>query len=118
AVELWVDGNDMPLIRPGEEVRLQFEGWPVVQFSGWPSLAIGTFGGRVAFVDATSGASGKFRVVVVEDSVEPWPSEARLRQGVRVRGWILLSEVSLGFELWRQINGFPPTADEAITGGK
>ena len=112
AVGLWVDGNDMPLIQSGEEVRLQFEGWPAVQFSGWPSLAIGTFGGLVAFVDSTTNDEGKFRVVVVEPPGEPWPEPRYLRQGVRVRGWVLLSEVSLGFELWRQINGFPPAIDQ------
>ena len=36
AVELLVSGNDMPLIKVGDEVRLQFEGWPAVQFVGWP----------------------------------------------------------------------------------
>ena len=51
AVELWVDGNDMPLLSEGRAVRLQFEGWPAVQFTGWPSVAVGTFGGRVALID-------------------------------------------------------------------
>jgi adhesin transport system membrane fusion protein len=32
-----------------------------------------------------------------------------MRQGVRAVGWVLLDEVSLGFELWRQLNGFPPS---------
>jgi hypothetical protein len=27
---------------------------------------------------------------------------------VRVHGWILLQRVPLWFEIWRQINGFPP----------
>ena len=31
-----------------------------------------------------------------------------LRQGVRTNGWVLLGQVPLGYELWRQINGFPP----------
>ena len=52
AVELWVDGNDVPLLREGRHVRVQFEGWPALQFSGWPSVAVGTFGGHVAVVDA------------------------------------------------------------------
>ena len=30
-----------------------------------------------------------------------------LRQGVRVNGWVLLSQVTLGYELWRIFNGFP-----------
>ncbi len=45
AVELWVRGNDMPLVQVGQEARLQFEGWPAVQFPGWPSVAVGTFSG-------------------------------------------------------------------------
>ncbi|MEM1008333.1 MAG: HlyD family efflux transporter periplasmic adaptor subunit, partial [Myxococcota bacterium] len=31
AVELWIDGNDVPLITRGRHVRLQFEGWPAIQ---------------------------------------------------------------------------------------
>lgn len=108
AVELWVDGNDAPLITAGRHVRLQFEGWPAVQFVGWPSVAVGTFGGRVAFVDATDNGQGQFRVVVVPDGEEPWPEARYLRQGVRANGWVLLNQVSLGYELWRQFNGFPP----------
>lgn len=108
AVELWVDGNDAPLITEGRHVRIQFEGWPAVQFVGWPSVAVGTFGGTVAFVDATDNGEGKFRVVVVPDDVEEWPEARYLRQGVRANGWVLLNQVSLGYELWRQFNGFPP----------
>ncbi len=112
AVELWVSGNDMPLITPGRSVRLQFEGWPAVQFVGWPSVAVGTFGGVVAFVDATDDGRGKFRVLVAPDpNDEPWPETRYLRQGVRANGWLLLDEVSVAFELWRQLNGFPPSID-------
>ncbi len=108
AVELWVDGNDAPLITPGRHVRLQFEGWPAVQFVGWPSVAVGTFPGEVAFVDATDNGEGRFRIVVVPEGEEPWPQPRYLRQGVRANGWVLLNEVSLGYEIWRQFNGFPP----------
>lgn len=109
AVELYVHGNDAPLISPGRHVRLQFEGWPAVQFAGWPSVAVGTFGGTVAFVDAADDGRGKFRIVVVPDKTEEWPSGRFLRQGVRANGWILLDEVRLGYEMWRQFNGFPPS---------
>jgi multidrug efflux pump subunit AcrA (membrane-fusion protein) len=109
AVELWVDGNDASLVSPGRVARLQFEGWPAVQFTGWPSVAIGTFAGHVSFVDSTDDGSGNFRVVIQPDPRgEPWPEARFLRQGVRVNGWVLLDEVRLGFELWRQLNGFPP----------
>jgi len=117
AVELWVDGLHGPLVTPGRAVRLQFEGWPAVQFVGWPSAAVGTFGGVVEFVDATADERGRFRVVVSPDPAdEPWPDSRWLRQGVRVNGWVLLDRVSLGFELWRQFNGFPPAVSPAPDG--
>lgn len=112
AVELWVDGNDVPLISVGRHVRLQFEGWPAVQFTGWPSVAVGTFGGTVALVDATDDGSGNFRIVVLPDEGEGWPSGAYLRQGTQCNGWVLLDRVKLGYELWRRFNGFPPTVKQ------
>ena len=116
AVELTINGNDASLVWPGRKVRLQFEGWPAVQFSGWPSVAVGTFGGEVAFVDVRANEKGKFRVLVVPDPDDPydWPDASILRQGARVNGWIQLNEVTLGFELWRQLNGFPPALPEDV----
>ena len=115
AVELKVDGNDMPLIAEGETVSMLFEGWPALQFSGWPELNSGTFQGTVAFTDATDDGSGKFRVVVVPDpNSDPWPDGVRLRQGVRAKGFVMLSRVRLGYELWRQINGFPPLPPDSV----
>ena len=109
AVELWVDGVDVPLVAEGRAVRIQFEGWPAVQFTGWPSVAVGTFGGRVALIDSTDDGKGKFRIVVTPDPRDgPWPSGRYLRQGVRANGWVLLGQVTLGYELWRRFNGFPP----------
>ena len=109
AVELWVDGNDAPLITPGRPVRLQFEGWPAVQFGGYPEVAVGTFGGRVAFVDASDDGKGKFRLMVIPDEQDDlWPGERFLRQGGRSRGWILLGRVTVAYEIWRQLNAFPP----------
>ena len=109
AVELWVNGNDVTLITKGRHARLQFEGWPALQFGGWPEVAVGTFGGNVAFVDATDDGKGKFRVLLTPDeNSQEWPSERFLRQGVRVEGWILLNRVTMAYELWRQLNAFPP----------
>ena len=120
AVELWIDGNDVPLVAAGRHVRLQFEGWPAVQFAGWPSVAIGTFGGVVRLVDSHDDGKGRFRVLVTPSDGETWPSGVFLRQGTRAHGWILLNRVRLGYELWRQFNGFPPVvaSDEAAALGK
>lgn len=109
AVELWVNSNDIPLIHQDQEVRLQFQGYPAIQLSGWPELAVGTFGGMVAFVDNTDQGGGNFRVVVIPKTDEVrWPDGKYLRQGVRCKGWIFLNRVSIAFELWRKFNDFPP----------
>jgi hypothetical protein len=117
-VEAWIDGMDMPLIAPsgsegdsgvGSRVRLQFEGWPAVQFVGWPSVAVGTFGGEVMSIDAVDDGAGRFRIVIRPDPEDaPWPGTQYLRQGVRVKAWVLLRTVPLWQEVWRQLNGFPP----------
>lgn len=115
SVELTIAGNDTSFVREGQEVRLQFEGWPAVQFIGWPSVAIGTFGGRVRIIDKFSEGAGKFRILVVPDpDQEPWPDERFLRQGMRANGWVMLNQVSLGFEIWRQLNGFPPSLEDIM----
>lgn len=113
AVELYVNGLDAPLIYAGRRVRLMFEGWPAVQFSGWPAVAIGTFAGEVVSVDASVSPNGKFRILVRETKDEPWPDSHFLRMGAQAKGWVLLNEVPLGFELWRKMNSFPPVYDSS-----
>ncbi len=115
AVELFVSDNDAPLIAPGRPVRLQFAGWPALQMSGWPSVAVGTFAGRVAVVDAANDGKGRFRLLVRPDREAEasgrdaaWPPAAALRAGSQAVGWVLLDRVPLWFELWRRFNGFPP----------
>ncbi len=117
AVEIFIDGRDVALVQPGAKVRLQFEGWPAVQFSGWPSVAVGTFGGEVAIIDPSASAQGRFRVLIVEDKADPhpWPDQNFIRLGASVRGWILLERVSVGYELWRQLNNFPPEFTGAVS---
>lgn len=110
AVEFFVRGIDAPLISQGRSVRLQFEGWPAVQFAGWPSVAVGTFGGVVQQVDAQAQPDGRFRILVEPDPEDAkWPDQRYLRQGVRTSGWVQLDTVSLGYEVWRQLNAFPPS---------
>lgn len=108
AVEIAIDGNDAPLVRLNEPVRIQFEGWPAVQFAGAPELMFGVFDGVVALVDPTDDGKGQFRILVTPAEGEEWPDRKYLRQGVRAKAWVLLNEVPLGQELWRQLNGFPP----------
>jgi len=108
AVELFVRPMDVPLLRVGRKVRLIFDGWPALQFSGWPSVSVGTFGGEVAVIDQVASTNGQFRVLVVPDSAdEPWPQQLRLGSGVY--GWAALNTVRVWFEIWRQLNGFPPS---------
>ncbi len=110
AVELFVDGRDIALVYEGAPVRIQFEGWPAVQFSGWPSIAVGVFSGKVASIDPSAQPDGRFRILVTEDpeAEHPWPEDQFVRLGATARGWVLLSTVPLGNELWRQLNNFPP----------
>lgn len=106
AAELYIDALDLPLMKRGAQVRLQFEGWPTFVFSGWPGASFGTFGGRVAVIDNT-GTNGKYRMLVVPDPEEdPWPGP--LRVGAGVNGWAMLNTVPVWYELWRQLNNFPP----------
>ena len=78
-------------------------------------MAIGSFGGIVSFVDpAATDSKGRVRVLVVPDPNDiDWPEPDLLRQQVRAQGWFMLDNVTLGWELWRRINGFPPTFDNA-----
>lgn len=110
ALEIYVDGRDIALVRDGAPVRIQFEGWPVIQISGWPSVAVGTFSGHVIAIDPSAQASGRFRILVQEDADTgvPWPDRRFVRFGSKARAWVLLDQVSVGFELWRQLNNFPP----------
>ena len=115
-VELILSDNDVPLVRPGRPVRLQFAGWPALQVGGMSGAAIGTFGGRVAFIDPVDDGKSRYRLIVRPDRQRlpggrvdaPWPDPATLRPGTEVYGWVMLDRVPLGFELWRQLNGFPP----------
>jgi multidrug efflux pump subunit AcrA (membrane-fusion protein) len=107
AVELYVSPMDLPLLHPGEKVRFQFDGFPAIVFSGWPQASVGTFGGVIVAVDNNISENGKFRVLVAQDPADhPWPKSLRLGGGAI--GFALLNNVLLGYELWRQFNGFPP----------
>jgi len=107
AVELFVDPMDLILINIGQPVRLIFDGFPAIVFSGWPKNSYGTFVGKVVAIETNRNENGKFRILAVPDSNEkPWPTELKI--GAGVKGFALLKNVSIWYELWRQINGFPP----------
>ena len=113
-----VTGLDAPLVTPGRKVRLHFDGWPVIQFSGWPSSSVGTFGGVVEFVEPMASANGKFRVWITEDPADQaWPGNEFVRLGSQVKAWVLLEEVRLGYEIWRQLNKFPPNYSASSSKG-
>jgi membrane fusion protein, adhesin transport system len=122
--ELAIDGNDLPIIKQGDRVILQFEGWAAVQFAAYPEAATGTFEGIVYVIDPTADDKGQFRILVRPvvlradgTKVDPWPDETVLRQGVRAQGWVLVNQVSVGYELWRLLNGFPVAREQKTKQG-
>jgi multidrug resistance efflux pump len=108
AVEMHVKAMDVPLISKGRKVRIEFDGFPALQFSGWPSISVGTFGGTVEVIDYVNTKPGEFRILVVPDQTDTaWPKQ--LRMGSGIKGWVMLDDVKVWYELWRQLNGFPPS---------
>ncbi len=107
AVEMFIDPIDLPLMKIGAPVRFIFDGWPAFVFSGWPNATIGTYSGRVFAMDNVANEKGKYRILVQPDSEQPrWPDA--LRPGSGANGIALLTDVPVWYELWRQLNGFPP----------
>jgi hypothetical protein len=107
AVELYVEPMDLILLNIGQPVRLIFDGFPAIVFSGWPRNSYGTFVGRVVAIETNRNENGKFRILAVPDLNEkPWPTELKI--GAGAKGFALLKNVQIWYELWRQINGFPP----------
>lgn len=107
AVEMFIRPIDLPLIKLGQKVRIQFDGWPAFIFSGWPGTSFGTFGGLVFAIDNYISSNGMYRIIVAPDYADyPWPKE--LRPGAGANSILLLNDVPVWYELWRQFNGFPP----------
>lgn len=107
AVELWVEPMDMQLINVGQEVRFVFDGFPALVFTGWPKASFGIFSGYVTAVERNISTNGKFRVLVREnEEYRPWPVALPLGGGAQ--SFALLNDVPIWYEIWRQINGFPP----------
>ncbi|NRR93038.1 HlyD family efflux transporter periplasmic adaptor subunit [Winogradskyella undariae] len=107
AVETYVAPIDLPLINIGEKVRVQFDGWPAMIFSGWPDISYGTYGAKVVAVENFISPNGKFRVLLAPDKeTQAWPDAIRAGSGAYTMA--LLEDVPIWYELWRQLNGFPP----------
>jgi len=107
-VEIHIQARDLPLVEIGSNVRLIFDGWPALVFSGWPGASSGTFGGEVVAIDRFTNGSGRYRLLIApSETSEPWPKA--LRPGSGVQGMVLLKDVTIAYELWRRLNGFPPS---------
>ncbi len=104
AVELYIQPMDLPLVSQGQKIRFIFDGFPAIVFSGWPNSSYGTFGGKVTFIETSANENGLFRVLVTPE--EKWPEMLKIGGGAN--GIALLKDVPIYFELWRNINGFPP----------
>jgi multidrug efflux pump subunit AcrA (membrane-fusion protein) len=107
AIEMFVRPVDLPLLARGQKVRLLFDGFPAIVFSGWPEASYGTFGGEVAAIENSLSSNGSYRILIREDtSDKQWPNQ--LMMGTGAQGIALLKDVPIWYELWRNINGFPP----------
>lgn len=111
AVEMHVKAMDVPLISLGRKVRVEFDGFPALQFSGWPSVSVGSFGGIVKVIDFVNSKPGEFRILVIPDKEDQvWPKQ--VRNGSGTQGWVMLDDVPVWYEIWRQLNGFPASLYE------
>lgn len=107
AVEMFVKPVDLPLVHKGQKVRFLFDGWPAVAFSGWPNVSFGTFGGKVVAIDNFTSSNGLYRILITPDKTDTnWPTALRIGSGAQ--GMALLKDVPIWYEIWRQLNGFPP----------
>ncbi|MGB0428908.1 MAG: HlyD family secretion protein [Bacteroidia bacterium] len=117
ATELYVTATDLPILSKGDKVRIQFDGWPALVFSGWPNASLGTFGGEIQVIDFVNNYDNLYRVLVTPDpETEPWPEQIRMGSGAY--GWAMLQDVPVWYEIWRQLNGFPPNIDVETLGKK
>ncbi|MFC5283462.1 HlyD family secretion protein [Pedobacter alpinus] len=114
AVEIAISPLNMPLMSIGQKVQLQFDGFPAIVFSGWPDASYGVFDGKVKAIDQSTDLNGNFKVWVVPNGGKAWPKE--LRFGAGAKSIALLKDVPLIYELWRQLNGFPPEYYQQTSG--
>jgi len=107
AVETYIRPIDVPLLKVGETARVEFDGWPAIVFSGWPNASYGTYGAKVVAIENYISENELYRVLLAPDPEDnPWPKQVRIGSGARTIA--LLSRVPVWYEIWRQLNGFPP----------
>lgn len=107
AVEVYIKPVDLPLVKEGQRVMCIFDGFPAIVFSGWPNSSYGTFAGKVIAIENNISANGMFKALVIQDKNEKqWPP--KIKMGTGVQGIAILNDVPIWYELWRNINGFPP----------
>ncbi len=107
AVESYVNPIDLPLVQRGAKVRVWFDGWPRIVFSGWPGLSYGTFGGKIVAIENFISPNGKYRILISPDKdAEKWPKQLSI--GAGAQSIALLETVPVWYEIWRNLNGFPP----------
>ena len=107
AVETFVRPIDLPLLHIGDKMRVQFDGWPAIVFSGWPNASYGTYGATVIAIENFISTNGKYRVLIAPDTKDyNWPEGIRVGSGAKTIA--LLEDVPIYFEMWRQLNSFPP----------
>ena len=107
AIEIFLKPQDLPLLSIGNSARLRFDGWPAIVISGWPESSTGIFSGKVIVIDRFINKNGYYRILISPDETEKkWPEA--LRVGVGTNAFLLLKDVPIWYEIWRQLNGFPP----------
>ena len=105
AVEVFINPMDMPLVAKGQNMQFIFDGWPSMVFSGWPNLSYGTFSGTIMAIDQFANKDGKYRLLVAPNpKSKSWPKALRVGSGAK--GILLLKEVPIWYEMWRQLNSF------------
>lgn len=107
AVEIYIKPVDLPLVKEGQRVMCIFDGFPAIVFSGWPNSSYGTFAGKIVAVENNISQNGLFKALVIEDKNEKqWPP--KIKMGTGAQGIAILNDIPIWYELWRNINGFPP----------
>ena len=104
---IYINPVDLPLIKENQNVMLTFDGYPAIVFSGWPNSSYGTFAGKVIAIENNINEKGQFKAIVREDKTKKaWPKTMKI--GTGAHGIAILNDVPIWYEIWRNINGFPP----------